>query len=61
MRSSIILEVELLSGSSLSFTIVLILDKIRVRFGIIVSLIAGRVFTFAYKYMEGDHFSDRFL
>lgn len=56
-----ILEVELFRGSSLNFSFATVLDKISVRFGIVVTLISGRVFTFAHKYIEEDHFSDRFL
>lgn len=59
--ASTILEIELFRGSSLNFSFSLILDKIRIRFGIVVTLISGRVFTFAHKYIEEDHFSDRFL
>nr|YP_010239424.1 NADH dehydrogenase subunit 5 [Haloa japonica]QTF74794.1 NADH dehydrogenase subunit 5 [Haloa japonica] len=56
-----IVEVELFSNSSLAFTFSLVFDKISASFGMVVTLIAGSVFTFAHKYMEEDHFSDRFL
>ena len=58
---SVIYELELFSNSRISFTFSLIIDKISLSFGIIVTLISGSVFTFAYKYIEEDHFSDRFL
>lgn len=61
LGSTIIIEFELFSNSSLAFTFRIIFDKIRARFGMVVTLIAGRVFTFAHKYIEEDHFSDRFL
>nr|ATW72358.1 NADH dehydrogenase subunit 5 [Dolabella auricularia] len=56
-----ILELELMSVSSTSFSIMLIIDKINLSFGMVVTMIAGSVFTFAHKYMEEDHYSDRFL
>jgi len=58
---SIILELELFSTSRVSFSFILYFDKISLSFGIVVTLIAGRVFTFAHKYIEEDCFSDRFL
>lgn len=57
----VILELELLDISSTNFSIILILDKINLRFRMVVTVIAGRVFTFAHKYIEEDHYSDRFL
>nr|YP_010032948.1 NADH dehydrogenase subunit 5 [Haloa japonica]QOW38682.1 NADH dehydrogenase subunit 5 [Haloa japonica] len=61
LTSTTIVEVELFSNSSLSFTFSMVFDKISASFGMVVTLIAGSVFTFAHKYMEEDHFSDRFL
>lgn len=58
---TIILELELISVSRTNFSIILIVDKINLRFRIVVTLIAGSVFTFAHKYIEEDHNSDRFL
>jgi len=58
---SIIFEFELFSGSSLRFSIALIIDKISLSFGVVVILISGSVFTFTHKYMEEDPFRDRFL
>lgn len=58
---SLIYEIELFRNSSLGFSFSLILDKISLRFGIVVRLISGSVFTFAHKYIEEDHFVDRFL
>ena len=56
-----VLELEFFRNSSLSFSFILIFDKVRTSFGMVVTLIAGSVFTFAHKYMEEDHYSDRFL
>jgi len=61
INGTTIVEFEIFSNSSLSFTFSLIYDKIRASFGIVVTLIAGRVFTFAHKYIEEDIYSDRFL
>ncbi|YP_003689.1 NADH dehydrogenase subunit 5 (mitochondrion) [Aplysia californica] len=58
---TMILELELMSVSSTNFSIMLIVDKINLSFSMVVTLIAGSVFTFAHKYMEEDHNSDRFL
>ena len=56
-----ILELELLNISRTNFSIILIVDKINLSFSMVVTLIAGRVFTFAHKYIEEDHYRDRFL
>nr|YP_009040286.1 NADH dehydrogenase subunit 5 [Aplysia kurodai]AGT53687.1 NADH dehydrogenase subunit 5 [Aplysia kurodai] len=58
---TMILELELMSVSSTNFSIMLIVDKINLSFSMVVTLIAGSVFTFAHKYMEEDQNSDRFL
>lgn len=55
------LEVELLSISSTTISFVIILDKISLRFGIIVTLISGRVFLFAHQYIDEDPFKTRFI
>lgn len=61
LGKTIILEIDLFESSSLNFSFLLVLDKIRVRFRIVVTLISGRVFLFAYKYIEEDPFKDRFI
>jgi len=61
LSNTVLLEVELFNLSSLPFTFSLIFDKIRVRFRIVVTLIAGRVFFFSSKYIEEDPFSNRFI
>nr|YP_009628528.1 NADH dehydrogenase subunit 5 [Bullacta caurina]QBX88142.1 NADH dehydrogenase subunit 5 [Bullacta caurina] len=61
LGNTFILEFEFFSNSSLTFSFSMIFDKISTSFGMVVTLIAGSVFTFAHKYMEEDHFSDRFL
>jgi len=43
------------------FTFSFIFDKIRVSFRMVVTLISGRVFFFASKYMEEDPFATRFI
>nr|ABJ55858.1 NADH dehydrogenase subunit 5 [Aplysia vaccaria] len=58
---TMILELELMTVSSTNFSIMLVVDKINLSFSMVVTLIAGSVFTFAHKYMEEDHNSDRFL
>nr|ABJ55884.1 NADH dehydrogenase subunit 5 [Smaragdinella calyculata] len=61
LSCTMIIEFELFSNSSLAFSFSMVFDKISASFGMVVTLIAGSVFTFAHKYMEEDHFSDRFL
>ena len=61
LRETIVLEVELFSLSRVNFTFTLILDKIRVSFRMVVTLISGRVFFFSNKYIEEDPFSTRFI
>jgi len=61
LSGSVILELELFRLSRIPFSFILILDKIRVSFSIVVTLISGRVFFFSRKYIEGDPFSDRFI
>lgn len=56
----IVLEIEFLSVSTVPFTLTLILDKVRLRFRIIVTLISGCVFIFSTKYIEEDEFYWRF-
>jgi len=56
-----VLELELFSNSRLSFSLAVIVDKIRLRFCFVVTLIAACVFTFAHKYIEEDPFCRRFL
>ena len=61
LSETLILEFELFNLSGIPFTFSLILDKVRVRFRIVVTLISGRVFFFSRKYMEEDPFSTRFI
>ena len=56
-----IFEFEIFSLSGIPFTFSFIFDKIRISFRIVVTLISGRVFFFARKYMEEDPFSTRFI
>lgn len=56
-----ILEFELFSLSGIPFTFSFIFDKIRISFRIVVTLISGRVFFFADKYIEEDPFATRFI
>lgn len=62
MRSQTqIFEFEIFRLSGIPFTFSFIFDKIRVSFRIVVTLISGRVFFFARKYMEEDPFATRFI
>nr|YP_010996922.1 NADH dehydrogenase subunit 5 [Dendrodoris krusensternii]WPH63906.1 NADH dehydrogenase subunit 5 [Dendrodoris krusensternii] len=61
LSETIVLEVDLFSVSTVNFSFSLILDKISVSFGMVVTLISGSVFIFAHKYMEEDPFSGRFI
>lgn len=61
LNNTVILELSLFDLSTSSFSIILIFDKIRVRFSIVVTLISGRVFFFSHKYIEEDPFSGRFI
>nr|YP_010574487.1 NADH dehydrogenase subunit 5 [Onchidium reevesii]UZH97728.1 NADH dehydrogenase subunit 5 [Onchidium reevesii] len=58
---TLILEFELFNISSMSFSFMIILDKISLSFGAVVTLISTCVFTFACKYMEEDIFFYRFI
>lgn len=60
INKTTVLEIEFLSVGSVFFTITLILDKIRLRFRIIVTLISRCVFIFSTKYIEEDEFYWRF-
>nr|BDY26060.1 NADH dehydrogenase subunit 5 [Spurilla braziliana] len=61
LNKSYIMEFELFSLCSTTFTFSLILDKISVSFSMVVTLISGSVFFFSSKYMEEDPFSTRFI
>lgn len=61
LSGTLILELELFSLSRLPFSFILILDKVRVSFRIVVTLISGSVFFFSNKYIEEDPFSNRFI
>nr|YP_009460051.1 NADH dehydrogenase subunit 5 [Auriculastra duplicata]AUT77314.1 NADH dehydrogenase subunit 5 [Auriculastra duplicata] len=56
-----VLEYELFNLSSTSFSFSLILDKVSLSFGAVVTLISACVFTFACKYMEEDIYFYRFI
>nr|YP_004935042.1 NADH dehydrogenase subunit 5 [Siphonaria gigas]AEQ93914.1 NADH dehydrogenase subunit 5 [Siphonaria gigas] len=58
---TIILDVELFSWSGVSFSFMVVLDKISCSFSVVVTLIASSVFMFAHKYMEEDPFKSRFI
>lgn len=61
LSNSYILELELFRLSRIPFSFILIIDKIRVSFSIVVTLISGRVFFFSNKYIEEDPFCNRFI
>jgi len=61
LNKTIIIEFNLFDLSRSRFPIILIFDKISVRFRIVVTLISGRVFIFSHKYIEEDPFSGRFI
>nr|YP_010388419.1 NADH dehydrogenase subunit 5 [Phyllidia elegans]UPP55821.1 NADH dehydrogenase subunit 5 [Phyllidia elegans] len=61
LNSTIILEIDLFSLSSINFSLMIIFDKISIGFSMIVTLISGSVFLFAQKYMEDDPFCGRFI
>nr|YP_004934885.1 NADH dehydrogenase subunit 5 [Ovatella vulcani]AEQ93845.1 NADH dehydrogenase subunit 5 [Ovatella vulcani] len=56
-----IYEYELFALSSVSLSFVVVLDKISLSFGAVVTFISACVFTFACKYMEEDVFFYRFI
>nr|YP_002791174.1 NADH dehydrogenase subunit 5 [Ascobulla fragilis]ACE62803.1 NADH dehydrogenase subunit 5 [Ascobulla fragilis] len=56
-----ILEIELMSISSVNFGFTMVIDKISLSFSAVVTIISSSVFTFAYKYMEEDPFASRFF
>ena len=58
---AVILELEFVTVSSINFSIMLIVDKINLSFRIVVTIIAGSVFTFSHKYIREDPNRDRFL
>lgn len=57
----VILEFEFFSISRVRFSFLVILDKVRLSFGGVVTIISACVFTFACKYMEEDIFFYRFI
>lgn len=59
-RTSIV-ELELFTLSGVPFTLVIIFDKVRASFSVVVTLIAGCVFAFACKYIEEDAMFFRFI
>nr|WDD39321.1 NADH dehydrogenase subunit 5 [Onchidium reevesii] len=58
---AMILEFEIFCISSTTFSFLVIVDKISLSFGAVVTLISACVFTFACKYMEEDVFFYRFI
>nr|YP_009353570.1 NADH dehydrogenase subunit 5 [Ellobium chinense]AQX92057.1 NADH dehydrogenase subunit 5 [Ellobium chinense] len=61
VEGCLLVEFELFSLSSTSFSFMLVLDKISLSFGMVVTLISACVFTFACKYMEEDVHFYRFI
>jgi len=61
LSECIILDFHLFSLSRIRFGFVFIIDEIRLRFRMVVTLISGRVFFFSNKYMSEDPYSDRFI
>nr|YP_010970172.1 NADH dehydrogenase subunit 5 [Phyllidiella zeylanica]WNR50748.1 NADH dehydrogenase subunit 5 [Phyllidiella zeylanica] len=61
INKCVILEIELFSLSSVTFSMMFIFDKVSVSFSMVVTLISGSVFLFAHKYMEEDPFCGRFI
>ena len=61
LDKTIILELELISISRTCFSLIIVVDKVSLRFRVIVTLIASRVFTFSYQYIEEDPFRSRFI
>lgn len=61
LRKTVILEIDLFESSRMNFSFLMVLDKISVSFSMVVTLISGSVFLFAYKYIEEDPFKDRFI
>nr|YP_004935107.1 NADH dehydrogenase subunit 5 [Trimusculus reticulatus]AEQ93933.1 NADH dehydrogenase subunit 5 [Trimusculus reticulatus] len=60
-EKTLILEFSIFCISTSSFSFAIILDKISLSFGMVVTLISACVFTFACKYMEEDVFFFRFI
>lgn len=54
------MELELVDLSSIVFPVTMILDSVRVRFALVVSLVSFCVFLFAVYYIDGDPFFNRF-
>ncbi len=61
LNNTTILEINLFDLSTSRFSLILIFDKIRISFRMVVTLISGRVFMFSHKYIEEDPFSGRFI
>lgn len=60
IESSSIISIELVQVSSVSFGFDLVFDKVSLSFGAVVSIIAGRVYSFSYRYIREDPFKSRF-
>nr|QWE50975.1 NADH dehydrogenase subunit 5 [Planorbella pilsbryi] len=58
--NSLIIEFNLMSVNSCEFVFSLILDKVSLMFGVVVTLISGSVFLFSCNYMKEDPFYYRF-
>nr|QNV11928.1 NADH dehydrogenase subunit 5 [Planorbarius corneus] len=56
-----ILEINMVSIFSCEFIFSLVLDKVSLMFGVVVTLISGSVFLFACSYMQEDPFFYRFM
>jgi len=56
-----LIEVRLFGLSSLDFSILIVIDRIRLRFGYVVLLISRCVFWFASTYIKEDPFFNRFI
>lgn len=57
---TLVVELELVDLSSIVFPVTMILDSVRVRFALVVSLVSFCVFLFAVYYIDGDPFFNRF-
>nr|UKZ48255.1 NADH dehydrogenase subunit 5 [Punctum randolphii] len=58
---TVVIEFNLMTISSMSFSVAIIFDKISISFGYVVLIISACVFTFACNYMSEDPFFNRFM
>nr|YP_010735484.1 NADH dehydrogenase subunit 5 [Ambigolimax valentianus]WEI33075.1 NADH dehydrogenase subunit 5 [Ambigolimax valentianus] len=61
INNTMLVEVSLFNISSIEFSALLILDKISISFGFVVTLISSCVFGFASNYMKEDPYYNRFI